>query len=109
VNVPSWWAFTLLALAAFRTFRLLAKDTILDPPRAKLLRLAKDWKPGDKIPKEYRGKLAEFMVCPWCLGFWICVVWWIAWQIWDHGTLVAASLMALSAVVGLLAKLDAED
>lgn len=93
--VPSWWPFLLLALAAFRTWRLLAEDTILDGPRARLVQ---------RMPK---GE--EFVTCPWCAGFWIALAWWLAWEAWPHGTLVAAVPLAISAIVGVVAaNLDPE-
>lgn len=89
MKVPDWWGFLLLALAAFRIFRLVAEDTILDRPRERLIR----WMP----------KGEEFVTCPHCAGFWITVGWWACWQAWPHWTVVAAVPLALSAVVGLVA------
>jgi hypothetical protein len=86
VDFPSWYALLLLALGAYRTWKLLAEDTVLDGPRKHVL--------------QYLPEM--FVTCPWCLGFWISAAWWGAWQAWPHGTLVAASLMALSALVGIL-------
>lgn len=87
--VPSWWAFTLLTLAAYRTWRLLAHDLIHDPLRHRLVRA--------------ESKQEEFLQCPWCAGFWIALAWWLAWCAWPHGTLVAAVPFALSAIVALIA------
>lgn len=109
MRVPDWWEALLLGLAIFRTFRLLARDSILDGPRAWLIRLPRDWEEGDFVPEGFRDKWSLFIVCPWCLGAWLALIWWGCWQIWDHGTLVVAGLAALSAFVGLIAKLDAED
>lgn len=96
MNVPGWWAFVLLALAAFRVFRLVAEDTILDRPR-------------DRLTHRLGEKSELFVVCPWCLGFWITVGWWFAWLIWPHATLVVATPWALAAAVGLVAsRLDSE-
>lgn len=102
MTTPDWWTFLLLALAAFRVFRLLAHDTILDPARERLLGL-RGWSEGQMIPPGYRRRTAEFLICPWCLGFWLALGWWAAWEIWPHGATVAATPFALSAVVGLLA------
>lgn len=99
-HVPSLWAFLLLALASYRTWHLLAEDTILDRPRRALLRLG-DWRTaGDPVPDTYRTDLGEFIRCPWCLGFWIATAWWAAWLVWDD-TLVVAVPFALSAVLAL--------
>lgn len=88
--VPGWWAFVLLALAAFRLFRLIAEDSLLDRPR-------------DALTGRLGEKAELFVVCPWCLGFWITAGWWLAWLVWPHWALVAATPLALSATVGLAA------
>ncbi len=58
---------------------------------------------GDPVPAEYRVRLMQFVLCPWCFGFWIAAGWWGLWQAWPHGTLVAASVMAISAILAFLA------
>jgi len=88
--VPGSWEFVLLGLAAFRLWRLIAEDTILDRPRG--------WVTGRV--GEYWG---TFIVCPWCSGAWLSFAWWLAWVAWPHGVLVASTPLALSAVVGLIA------
>ena len=40
--------------------------------------------------------------CPWCAGFWISLVWWGAFELWPHGTPIAAAPFAISAIVGFL-------
>lgn len=98
MSVPDWWEAALLALAAWRIFQLLAFDTLLDQPRRYITRLGDKWeKEGDPIPGNYRIKLAAFVTCPYCAGFWITLLWWGAWQVWPHGALVAAGLLALHA------------
>lgn len=95
-DYPTWWGFTLLALAAFRVWRLIAADTILDGPRERLLRA------GDR--RTTRGKkLEEFLTCPWCAGFWITLIWWLFWIAWHRWTLVIATPFAINAVIGLIA------
>jgi Protein of unknown function (DUF1360) len=103
VTVPDWWAAVLLTLAAYRVFRLLALDTILDRPRAWVLR-AGDWRPGDNAlaPDGFRDELAKFVSCPWCAGFWIALGWWIAFQLDEHVALVVATPFAISAGLGLI-------
>jgi hypothetical protein len=108
MRIPDWWQTALLALAAWRTYRLIAKDVILDPLRSRLVGLH-GWEEGKPIPKAYREKLAEFLVCPACCGFWVSLGWWAAWQQWPHGTLVAAAPFAISALVILIAIPDKED
>ena len=93
--IPNWYPLVLLALAAYRVWRLLAHDTILDPLRHRLIRA--------------ESKQEEFLQCPYCAGFWVALVWWAAWQIWPHGTLVAASVFAINAgVIGAQRVLSSE-
>ena len=98
-NVPSWWEAVFLAGAAFRVWRLIAQDTILDEARDRLVKA--------DSRSEYRQGLDEFLRCPWCMGFWVSVAWWIAWLIFPHATVVVAVPWAISAAVGLIAKADA--
>lgn len=93
MNVPDWYEAALLSLAAYRTWRLIALDTILDRPRAALVK-----RTGDHVDL--------FILCSWCCGAWCSLGWWAAWQAWPHGTLVVAALAALSAAVGVMGKLD---
>lgn len=88
--IPSWLSLALLALAAYRTYRLIADDEILDPVRD---RLAPDG-----------SKRAHFIACAACLGAWVSLGWWLAWCAWPFWTLVVAAPAAISAVVILIAK-----
>jgi len=90
MSIPSWYGLVLLGLAAWRTWRLLAEDTVLDGARLRLYK---------RVRKE---SFVSFVQCPFCFGFWLAAAWWGAWQLWPHGTLVAAGVMALSAVVGII-------
>lgn len=102
MNIPSWWQFTLLSLAAFRVFRLISEDTILDRPRAWLLGYS-GWKEGEKLPDSYRVKWGEWITCPWCLGFHLSVILWLLW-LWQPTWMVGlCTPFALSAMVGLIA------
>lgn len=88
-DTPDWWAFLLLALAAFRVWRLLAEDDIAAGPRARV--------------NKNRPKLEYWISCPWCAGFWIAVAWWLAWVASHRWAAVAATPFAVSAIVGLVA------
>ncbi len=91
--IPDWWTVVLLALAAFRTWRLIGEDTILDGPRERfLVWFEKRWAWG-----------REWLTCPWCAGAEVAVLWWFAWIAWDRWTLIIATPLAISAVVGFLA------
>ena len=113
MDYPEWWQFLLLALAAFRVWRLIAEDTILDGPRQWALGLGYRWADGDPIPEKYREHWGIFLLCPWCSGFWIsgillgvycAVAGWIGFL----GFFV--TWFALSALVGLIrGNLDAPE
>ena len=113
--IPQPYIFILLALIAYRVWRLLAEDEILDWPRNWLVRLPRNWEDGDSIPKAYREKLALFITCPWCAGAWVSLIVYALWvgTLGDgpHSTedvLVGAGVwFAISASVGLIrSKLD---
>lgn len=99
IHVPSWYVSLLLALAAYRCWRICAWDEITEPIRLRIVRYGK---------KDYRERLATFVQCPWCLGFWVAVVWWGAWLFWPHAVTVAAVPFAVSVAVGLLGRFDSE-
>lgn len=117
-RVPDAWAFVLLALAAYRLYRLGAKDTITEPLRAaatypddQAVALGDD--PADRLevvgrdakqPKAWRVYLATLIRCPWCAGFYVSVVVWVAWLLEPRWALWAATPWAISAVVGLVKK-----
>lgn len=98
MRIPDWWQAALLSLAAFRAFRLLGYDVILDAPRDVLTRRSK-WQEG-----KHRVGLDMWLHCPWCFGAWVSIGWWLAWEAWPHFTMVAAAPFAISAVVGLVTK-----
>lgn len=98
--IPNWWTAALLCLAAFRTWKLLGDDTILDWPRDRSMELA--YKIGGPKLKNYWDALLS---CPWCSGAWLSLLWWGAFQLWPNGTTIAAVPFAISAVVGLLGHL----
>lgn len=95
--IPGWWASLILALAAWRVFHLLAFDDILDRPRRYITRTPSSWREGEPAPSSYRAGIGEFIECPYCFGFWIALVFFGAWEIWPHGTLVVATPLMLSA------------
>jgi hypothetical protein len=90
---PSWLEFSLLGLASWRTWALLSSDSILDRPRRYLAR---------------RPAVGEFLECPYCSGFWVAAAWWGAYQIWPHGSVIAASLWAIASVPALIERLSSD-
>lgn len=100
MTVPNWWSGILLWLAAYRCFRLLCCDTILDRPREKVVRRLK------ANAGKYRRELDVFIHCPWCLGFWLSLAWWGGFQLSPHWATVAAAPLAISTALGMLNKID---
>lgn len=94
--IPEPYEFVLLALVAYRAWRLIAEDDILERPRHWLVRLPRDWEEGKPIPKNYREKLALFLTCPWCAGAWVSLLVYTAYM----GTLGRWPDTAGEAVVG---------
>lgn len=106
---PEPWVFVLLALAAFRLWKFVADDDVLDRPRDWLLdRLG----PATSSRRAY---WSLFLLCPWCSGAWIAFATYSMWIAVGPGAfdvadllLGAAVVLALSATVGLIASvLDA--
>jgi hypothetical protein len=98
-------AFVIVALGAFRLTRLVGWDTITAPLRARLLGADDAGKPTRPRP---RWGAAAFVHCAWCVGFWISVAAYAAWEFWPDATLIVMAPLAISAVVGVVAKnLDA--
>ena len=108
MRTPDWWVFLLLSLAVFRIWRLAAEDEILQRPRRWLVRLPAEWEEGEFIPEGYRIELAKFISCPWCLGFWISIAFWLLWLWQPEWTTGLSVPLALSAIAGLIAHFSSE-
>ena len=100
--IPEPWIFALLALAAFRLWKLVGDDAILDVPREWLL---------DRFDTKRGGtKWEYFITCPWCAGAWASLAAYVGWMAtlgqWPDSAgdfAVAAGVwFAISAVVGYL-------
>ena len=89
--MPSPFEAVLLALAAWRIWHLLSDDTILDRPRNWIAKVE-----NDRVGRE---GLADFLECPFCLGFWVSLGWICMYAITPTYTLWAALPFALNAVV----------
>jgi hypothetical protein len=55
-------------------------------------------------PGYRRPTLAHLVHCPFCLGWWVTLTCWGAFEFWPHGALVALSPFALAGAVGLVGK-----
>lgn len=110
MTVPNWYELLLLSLAAWRVWHLLAQDTILNRPRRYMLRLDPEWTTvGDYEGDGYRLEWAKFLTCPYCAGFWIGALWWMAFECDQHWALVVATPFAISAGVVAAHKLLTQD
>lgn len=97
--------FVIVALGAFRLTRLVGWDTITAPLRTRLLGADDSGKPTRAAP---RWGAAGFVHCAWCVGFWVSVAAFAAWEFQPDATLIVMTPLALSAVVGVVSKnLDA--
>lgn len=81
-------------LAVMRLTRLLNFDTLLNPIRARLPR-----------------PVIMFVICPWCVGFWVCVATaWVPIYFADHPVVVYAGVvLAASHLIGLFAPLTYQE
>lgn len=90
--------FALMGLAAYRATRLLIRDEILEGPRDLL---------GNWLEEHAHPKLSYLITCPWCVGAYVSAG---TVLLVDRYTSIALPVLqgfALSAVVGLLSKADA--
>lgn len=124
-QVPTWFAFVLLALASFRIVRLVAWDDLTTTLRTRVLgvsdtehhELARDidaaqeagdnpWEAWPAPPPISRRRFyfSRLVRCPWCLSVWCCAAIWGAWLVWPGEVTFLAVPFALAASVGLIAK-----
>ena len=100
--IPSALVLLALALAALRTWRLAALDTlpILVTARDRIVGYHGTFA-GE--PLLSRPLLAEWLQCPWCSGLWISTGWYVAWLAEPTWAVYAAAPFAISAAVGAIA------
>ena len=95
--IPAALPLTVLALAAFRAWRILAVDLILAGPRARLVGA----RGGVSGPLTFsRPRFEEWLSCVWCSGAWVALGVYGCWLAEPRWTLYAAVPLAISAVVG---------
>lgn len=124
MRVPDWWAFLLLTLGTFRIVRIIGWDDISTGLRSRLLMPDREYwmwakmtddlesrgidpwahKPDPDLPSRRRFYVAKLIHCPWCAGFWWSIVAYSAWLVSGRVTLYIATPLALSSVIGLIAK-----
>lgn len=89
----------LLVLGAYRVWMLVAKDVITQRWRVRLLGYTDT---GQATRWKLHKRTAEFVHCPWCLGFWISVVASGAYWLWPHATRYVLLPFAVSAALALV-------
>jgi hypothetical protein len=87
----------LAALAVFRMTRLLVEDEVTRPARERVTTWA-----GGTAERHAHPATAYFVTCPWCVSFWLAVLWVAALVFVPTIALGADAVLALSAVAGLL-------
>lgn len=131
-SLPDPYALVILTGLVYRLWRLIAVDTITARARALVISDHRyswwndvistaraegrdawhDPAEGEPVPpfSALRYDVAEWMRCPWCLGFWLAVAAWAAWQAAPGVTLWIAAPFAISAIVGLVVRnLDTQE
>jgi hypothetical protein len=90
----------ILALGVYRIWMLIAKDSITQPWRERILSYDDNGN-MNRWPHPHR-RIALFVHCPWCLGFWLSLAASAAYWEWPHATRLALAPFALSAAVALI-------
>jgi hypothetical protein len=99
-RVPSWWQLALLSLAVYRAWRAVGLD---DAPW--LLRGRRRLEGAQEtagVTTYRRPKVRDLVECPWCLGWWMSLAASAAWFASPRWTLLAATPLALAALVGII-------
>lgn len=100
VRLVNGFALVVLVLGAYRLWMLLAKDTITQAWRTRLLGYD-DTGARNRWPHPHK-RLAELVHCPWCLGFWISLACVVAYRVWPNATTWVLLPFAVSASVALI-------
>ena len=104
--IPSPLVLLCLALAALRTWQLLARDTVPPLPTLRSWMVGYDgviFTYGEEKPIIRRERLAEWLQCAWCSGLWWAAAWYAACLLYPRGDHNPACVAAISAAVGLAA------
>jgi len=86
-----WFSYLLLVLAAYRVTRAITTDTILESAREKV------WK---RFPPD--TKLGYLITCNWCTGFWVSIVFVVAYILVPDAVFVVSLVLSTSALVGII-------
>ena len=86
------FTYAVLVLASYRVTRAITTDTIFESVREKI------WK---KYPPS--TKLGYLITCNWCTGFWVSIVFVVAYILVPDVTFVVSLILSTSALVGIIA------
>jgi hypothetical protein len=86
-----WFSYLLLVLAAYRVTRAITTDTIFEFAREKV------WK---RFPPD--TKLGYLITCNWCTGFWVSIVFVVAYILVPDIVFVVSLVLSTSALVGII-------
>lgn len=90
-----------LVFGAYRLYMLIAKDAITAKWRHRILGYDDS---GNRLRWPGHGKtFAEFIHCPWCLGFWLSLAAWVSYRVEAHWTIIILAPFAISSLVALAA------
>lgn len=92
-------SFAVTALATYRLTRMITRDHIAEPLRERI------WK---KYPPE-STKVGYLITCDWCTSIWVASGLQLSRTIMPNGIRAVESVLALSAVAGLLAAHEDKD
>lgn len=106
--IPTPWVSIVLTLGAYRVVRLIGWDDFPLAAKTRAWVTGQYWtkKEGDReLEWGYlRPNLAHLLGCPFCQGFWVSVLTYVAWVFAPTQTLYVAAPFALSGAVGLISK-----
>lgn len=83
MNLSDPVVLIVVALAAYRLWKLVAEDLI-----------------SQRLRDRLSDRAVEFVACPWCLGFWISLIVVVVAANWEIP--ITLSVFAVSAIVGML-------
>lgn len=105
------WLFLLATLAAYRVTRLVTTDKIAEPVTERIRWwFERRWyeKHDTGSDEEWNSKWAYMLSCPWCFGFWVSGVMSVLLSVAYGLDYLGIMWLAMSAGVGLLAKVDSD-
>jgi hypothetical protein len=84
-----WWVCC--ALTVYRLTRLVVTDSITQPLR-------------NRVSSTPRPRVAYFLACPWCVGFWMALTVAALVSLWPSGAAYIVLVLSWSAATGIIAE-----